>query len=90
MVIYTGAMVWILEIIRRSGLMGKSVEQIIDIVTKLDPGMEITREAASAMTAIPGLFVKMAIKKTVKRARQEGVKVIDKAFTDKIKKENYP
>jgi hypothetical protein len=90
MAICTGGMAWILQEIGRSGLMGKSVEQIIDIVTKLDPGMEITREAASAMTAIPGLFVKMAIKKTLKRARQEGVQVIDKAYTDKIKKENYP
>ena len=70
--------------------MGKSVEQIIDMVRKLDSSMEITPEAASAMTAIPGLFTKMAVKKTIKKAHEEGIQLIDKAFTDKIKGENYP
>jgi len=70
--------------------MGKSVAQITDMVSKLDPTIKITPEAASAMTAIPALFTKMAVKKTIKRAREEGVNVIDKAFTDKIKGENYP
>ena len=70
--------------------MGKSVEQIMQIVAKLDPGLEITRDAAEAMTAIPGPFVKMAIKKTIKRAREEGVTVIDGEFSARIKSENFP
>jgi len=70
--------------------MGKSVEQIIAIVSKLDSSMEITPEAASAMTAIPGPFAKMAIRKTLKRARQEGIQVIDMEFASKVKGENYP
>ena len=69
--------------------MGKSVAQIKALVTKLDPDMEITDEAAESMTAIPGFVVKMAIKKTLKRARQEGVTVIDGEFADKIKGERF-
>jgi hypothetical protein len=41
------------------------------------------------MTKIPRPFVGMAVKKTVKRAHQEGVTVIDKAFAEKIKRENW-
>ena len=40
------------------------------------------------MTAIPGLFVKMAVKKTVKRAREEGVTLIDMDFAERLRDEN--
>ena len=46
-------------------------------------------EAAEAMTGIPGLFVKMAIKKTVKRARQEGLTLIDLEFAERMRDDRY-
>lgn len=69
--------------------MGKSVQQIVAMFAKQDPSLEVIEEAVTGMTKIPGPFVGMAVKKTVKRARQEGVTVIDKAFADKIRRENW-
>ena len=34
--------------------MGKTVDQIIDIFASIDPRLEVSREAAQDMTAIPG------------------------------------
>lgn len=70
--------------------MGKSVAQIRAMVAKADPGMEITDEAAQQMTKIPSFVTGLAVKKTVKRARQQGVKVIDGEFAAKIKGEHFP
>ena len=70
--------------------MGKSVDQIRAMINKLDPDMEITDDAAREMTKIPSFVAGMAVKKTVKRARQEGVRVIDGDFAAKIKGENFP
>ena len=73
---------------REEGNMAKSVAQIQAMVEKLDPEIRISEEAAEAMTAIPGLFVKMAVKKTVKRAREEGVTLIDMDFAERLRDEN--
>ena len=70
--------------------MGKSIAQIRAIINKLDPEMEITDEAAGEMTKIPSFVAGMAIRKTVKRAHQEGVTLIDSDFASKIKGENFP
>jgi Cft2 family RNA processing exonuclease len=69
--------------------MGKSVDQIIAMFAKQDPDLEVIEDAVKNMTKIPRPFVGMAVKKTVKRAHQEGVTVIDKAFAEKIKRENW-
>ncbi|MEH6549255.1 MAG: hypothetical protein V7711_17140 [Pseudomonadales bacterium] len=69
--------------------MGKTAEQIIEIAKKVDDSIEFSIEAAEAMSVIPGPFVKMAIKKTIKRAHEEGVTVVDMAFSDKIRDENF-
>lgn len=70
--------------------MGKSIAQIRAMISKIDPDMEITDEAAGQMTKIPSFVAGMAVKKTVKRARQEGVTVIDGNFAARIKGENFP
>ena len=69
--------------------MGKSVAQIRAMISKIDPDIEITDEAAGQMTRIPSFVAGMAVKKTVKRAHQEGVKLIDGDFAAKIKGENF-
>lgn len=70
--------------------MGKSVAQIRAMIAKIDPDMEISDDAAQEMTKIPSFVAGMAVKKTVKRARQEGVQLIDGNFAAKIKGENFP
>jgi len=69
--------------------MGKSVDQIIAMFAKADPNLEVMEDAVVNMTKIPRPFVGMAVKKTVKRAREEGVTVLDKAFADQVKRENW-
>ena len=69
--------------------MGKSVEQILDMFARHDPNLEVVKEAVKDMTRIPRPFVGVAGKKTVKRAHEEGVTVIDKAFADRGKRENW-
>ncbi len=69
--------------------MGKTVEQIIEMFAKHDHDLEVHVDAVKDMTRIPRPFVGLAVKKTVKRAHEEGVTVIDKDFAEKIKRENW-
>ena len=69
--------------------MGKTVDQIMAMFARHDPDLEVIEDAVRDMTKIPGPFVGMAVKKTVKIAHKEGVTVIDKAFAEKVKRANW-
>ena len=57
---------------------------VIAKAAKVDPDMEITEEAAEMMKNIPGPFMKMAIKKTFRLAREAGLTVVDADFAAKV------
>ena len=64
-----------------------TAEDVIEKAKKVDPDMEMTVDAAEMMKGIPGPFMKMAIKKTFRKAREAGLTVVDADFASKIQSE---
>jgi hypothetical protein len=61
-----------------------TAEDVVEKAKKVNPDMEMTLEAAEMMKGIPGPFLKMAIKKTFRLAREAGISVVDADFAAKI------
>ncbi len=61
-----------------------TADDIIARAKQVAPDMEITPEAAEMMKGIPKPFVKMALKKTFRKAREAGLTVVDAEFAAAI------
>jgi flavin reductase (DIM6/NTAB) family NADH-FMN oxidoreductase RutF len=58
----------------------KKEQSILDDANAIDPDVTFTLDAAAELTGVPRPFVKKAIKGIVRRAKEEGVQVVDAAF----------
>jgi hypothetical protein len=67
---------------------GSQEESILYEANRLDPeNVQFTREACKQLTGIPRPFVKTALKGIIKRAKQDGVSVVDLDYVKKINEE---
>ena len=53
---------------------------------KMDPEVQITEEACEPLVQIPSMFRGMALKQMLKQAKEKGVKTVDLAFVQEVRK----
>jgi len=66
---------------------GPKEEAILYEANRIDPDVQFTREACQALTGIPRPFVKVALKGIVKKAKEDGIAVVDVEFVQKVNAE---
>ena len=67
---------------------GAKEESVMYEANRLDPEhVQFTREACKELTAVPKPFLKMALKGIVKRAREDGVALVDEDYVKKLNAE---
>lgn len=65
----------------------KKIDSLLEDANKLDPDVEFTREACAALTSVPRPFIKKAMKGIVKKAKTEGIALVDVAFVERVNAE---
>lgn len=66
---------------------GPKEENILYEANRLDPEVRFTREACRELTGIPRPFVKTALKGIVKRARNDGISLVDVDYIRQLNEE---
>ena len=67
---------------------GPKEENILYEANRLDPdNVQFTREACKQLTGIPRPFLKTALKGIIKRAIEDGVKMVDVDYVKKLNDE---
>ena len=66
---------------------GPKVQAVVYMANRLDDDVKFTEEACEKLTGIPKVFLKTALKGIIKRAKEEGVTLVDEQFVNKINEE---
>lgn len=63
---------------------GPKEESILYEANRIDPDVQFTRDACKQLTGIPRPFVKTALKGIVKKAKEQGVELVDVDFVERV------
>lgn len=66
---------------------GPKAQHIIYTANRLDDVVRFTDEACEQLTGVPKVFLKTALNGIIKRAKQEGVSLVDKEFVEMVNRE---
>ena len=66
---------------------GPKAQAVIYTANRMDDEVKFTDEACEKLTGVPKVFLKTALNGIIKRAKEEGITLVDEAFVDKINEE---
>mgnify|MGYP003952333143 CR=1 FL=1 len=67
--------------------LGPKVQAVIYTANRLDDEVKFTEEACEKLTGVPKVFLKTVLNGILKRAKEEGVTLVDDSFVDKVNEE---
>ena len=67
--------------------LGPKVHAISYTANRLDDEVRFTKEACEKLTGVPKVFLKTVLNAIIKRAKEEGVTLVDADFMDKVNEE---
>lgn len=66
---------------------GPKAAAVIYTANRMDDEVKFTDEACEKLTGVPRVFLKTALNGIIKKAKEEGITLVDEAFVDKINAE---
>ena len=67
--------------------LGPKVHTVSYTANRLDDEVRFTKEACEKLTGVPKVFLKTVLNAIIKRAKEEGVTLVDVDFMDKLNEE---
>jgi len=66
---------------------GPKAQAVIYIANRLDDEVKFTDDACEKLTGVPKVFLKTVLNGIIKRAKEDGVALVDESFVDRINEE---